>query len=196
MCAIQNSRSENISRRSYVYTHHPTGTSSLPALVTTARGENELKNKKRPKLPASALQSIDFTIREDFTFPHTNAFQEVEKVLQSDWVQQLKSFLTSIYPSRTVTITVVTESFIPNLLNWLISANLVADPPLENIITVAFDKPVYQILTDKNLPVILVPFKSVLKGNKMEMSNVVITRLAVFRLLNHWGYDVQQFDKQ
>ena len=171
-----------------------TSTSSSPALVTIAPGENELKNEKIPQLSASILQSVNFTIREDFTFPHPKDFQEVEKVLQSDWVQQLKSFLTSIYPSWTVTITVATESFIPNLLNWLISASLVADPPLENVITVAFDEPAYQILADKNLPVILVPFKSVLKGNKKGVSKVWMARFAVIRLLNHWGYDVQQFD--
>ena len=173
-----------------------TFTSSSPALVTTARGENELKNEKRPQLPVRnlSLQSMDFTIREDFTFPHPIDFQEVEKVLQSDWVQQLKSFLRSIYPSQTVTITVATESFIPNLLNWLISASLVADPPLDYVITVAFDKPVYLLLRDKNLPVILVPFKSVLKGKRKGVSKVWMARFAVIRLLNHWGYDVQQFD--
>ena len=49
-------------------------------------------------------------------------------------------------------------------------------------------------VVDKNLLVILVPFKSVLKGNKKGVSKVWMARFAVIHLLNHWGYDVQQFD--
>ena len=67
------------------------------------------------------------------------------------WLTCLRGYLTSIYPSWTVTITVATKSFIPNLLNWLISANLVADPPLEHIMTVVFDEPVYQLLAERNI---------------------------------------------
>ena len=139
-------------------------------------------------------QQLNFTTREDFTFPHPTAFLKVGKILQSNWVQQLKRHLKNIYPSHTVTITLATESFIPNLLNWLISASLVADPPLEYIITVALDKSVYQLLSLNHVPVILVPLESLLKPGRSRINSIWMARFAVIRLLNHWGYNVQQFD--
>ena len=142
----------------------------------------------------SALQPLNFTTRGDFSFPHPTAFLRVEEILQSDWVQQLKRHLANIYPSQTVTITLATESFLPNLLNWLISASLVADPPLEYVITVALDKPVYRLLSLKHLPVILVPLESVLKPGRSRINSIWMARFAVIRLLNYWGYNVQQFD--
>ena len=149
--------------------------------------------EEEPHVPESSSMP-SFTVRQDFTFPHPTEFLKVDQVLKADWVQQLKSYLTSIHPARTVTITVATESFIPNLLNWLISATLVADPSLKHIITVAFDTSVYQLLTQRRLTVILVPYPSVLKSRGRGVSNVWMARFAVIRLLNHWGYDVQQFD--
>lgn len=135
-----------------------------------------------------------FTIKPGFNFPHPQAFLPTWNILGSGWVQDMKAYLLSIHPARSLTITVATSKFIPNLLNWLIAAHLLVDPPLQHILVVAFEENVYTIMKARKFPCIYVPFSSVMKGVRKGVSRVWMTRLAVIRLLNHWGYDVQQFD--
>ena len=135
-----------------------------------------------------------FTVQKDFNFPHPEKYLSAKKILKADWVKQLKRYLLNIHPAHSLTITVATKSFIPNLLNWLIAAHLLVDPPLQHILVVAFDKEVHTLMAGRKLASIHVPFSSVMRGTDRGVSRVWMTRLAVIRLLNHWGYDVQQFD--
>ena len=135
-----------------------------------------------------------FSIRTGFNFPHPQVFLPTQKILSSKWVDQLKDYLRSIHPARSLTITVATQSFIPNLLNWLIAVHTLIQPPLEQVLVLGFDKGVHTLLSARNIPCVYVPYSSVLKGNHKGVSTVWMTRLAVMRLLNHWGYDVLQLD--
>ena len=137
-----------------------------------------------------------FAVEPSFHFPHLCVLP-IDRVLEAEWVKELKIYLRSIYPARIVTLTFTSAAYIPNLLNWLISAYLVAEPPLENVVTVAFDRKVYSLLRAKKLAVIYIPYSSTIDVNYSHFkkaSMVWMTRLAVIRLLNHWGYDVQHFD--
>ena len=137
-----------------------------------------------------------FNIRKNFTFPHPKILKDVSKVLQLGhaWLEQLKAYLTSIYPARTLTIVVASELYTTTVLNWLISATLVADPPLEHYIIVAFSESVHQLLTKRNITSLMVPLKSVIQGWSHGVGRVWMVRLAIIRLLNHWGYNVQHYD--
>ena len=135
-----------------------------------------------------------FSIRTGFNFPHPQVFLPTQKILSSKWVDQLKDYLRSIHPARSLTITVATQSFIPNLLNWLIAVHTLIQPPLEQVLVLGFDKGVHTLLSARNISCVYVPYSSVLKGHHKGVSTVWMTRLAVMRLLNHWGYDVLQLD--
>ena len=141
-----------------------------------------------------ALDEPKFIISSDFKFPHPTVFQPTVKILESDWVQQLKAYLLSIHPARSLTITVATKSFIPNLLNWLIAAHILVEPPMEHVLVLALDKEVHSLLAQRKIPCIHVPSTSVLKRKLMGVESLWMTRLAVLRLINHWGYDVLQLD--
>ena len=108
----------------------------------------------------------------------------------------LKDYLRGIHPARSVTVIVASNAYIPNLLNWLISAKFVSDPPLENVLTIVFSatRTVYEMLAKRGIPCILVRLKSVVVGWSHGVGTVWMTRLALIRLLNYWGYDVQHFD--
>ena len=135
-----------------------------------------------------------FTVQNNFNFPHPRNYLPAQEILEADWVKQLKRYLLNIHPAHSLTLTVATKSFIPNLLNWLIAAHLLVDPPLQHILVVAFDKEVHTLMAGRKLASIHVPVSSVTKGIRREILRLWMTRLAVIRLLNHWGYDVQQFD--
>ena len=141
-----------------------------------------------------ALDEPNFSVSSDLQFPHPTVFQPTVKILESDWVQQLKAYLLSIHPARSLTITVATKSFIPKLLNWLIAAHLLVEPPMEYVLVLALDKEVHSLLAQRKIPCIHVPSTSVLNRMLKGVASVWMTRLAVLRLINHWGYDVLQLD--
>ena len=143
---------------------------------------------------SSKHSSITFSVQKEFNFPHPQVFLSTQKILNADWVHQLKDYLTSINPAHSLTITVATKSFIPNLLNWLIAAHRLTEPPIENVLVLAFDKAVFSLLSVRKIPCVYIPYNSVLKKLKKGVSMVWMTRLAVIRLLNHWGFDVLQLD--
>ena len=140
-------------------------------------------------------RDLTFTVAKDFTFPHPQVFKPVNVVLACRWVRELKQYLSSVDPTQPVTVTVASYDFAANLLNWLISAQVMTSPPLENILVISFDNALHKILVRRRIPSVCVPYISVLRNPKsLGVHKVWMTRLAVIRLINHWGFDVQQFD--
>lgn len=84
------------------------------------------------------------------------------------------------------------------LLNWLISATLVAGISLDDIIVISMDEPIHRLLVERGVKSVLVTpvmLLSELIGHRLRVFNqVMMTRLAVIRLLNHWGFDVANYD--
>ena len=133
---------------------------------------------------------------KNFTLPHPKIYKDIPKVfkLSHTWLEELKSYLASISPMRTITITVANQFYEANLLNWLVSANLVADPPLQHYIVIAFSQSIHQLLSKRGIPVVMVPLTSVVWGWSPGVAKVWMCRLALIRLLNHWGYNVVHYD--
>lgn len=146
---------------------------------------------------SSIVSMPSFAIAENFTFPHHSVYKPVNEVINTaEWFKELKRFLTSIRPSKLVTIAIANYDFLPMLLNWLISAQVVADSPLDNILILSLDEHLYRLLSYKNISTILVTHESVLQDpEKLDiLKRIWMTRLAVVRIINHWGFDVQHFD--
>ena len=171
----------------YISSHISPDATSPPMALPQHTNLDASTGKDNSSLPT-------FTIRPGFSFPHPQVYLHTQTILGMSWVQELRDYLLGIHPARSLTITVATEKFIPNLLNWLIAAHLLVDPPLQHVLVVAFDKKVHTIMKERKIPCVYVPFNSVMKSARNGVSRVWMTRLAVIRLLNHWGYDVQQFD--
>ena len=162
--------------------------------VCVTREKTKLVNQHALTLDEPISSEPNFSVSSDFTFPHPTVFQPTVKILESDWVQQLKAYLLSIHPAHSLTITVATKSFLPNLLNWLIAAHILVEPPMEHVLVLALDKEVHSLLAQRKIPCIHVPYKSVLREMLEQVTSVWMTRLAVLRLINHWGYDVLHLD--
>jgi len=59
--------------------------------------------------------------------------------------------------SKQVTLVLANHAYQDILLNWLISATIVAKPPIENILVVALDRQLYSLLQMREVPSIYVP---------------------------------------
>ena len=136
----------------------------------------------------------NFEVAADFKFPHTVMYRPVDVVLKTGWVMKLKRYLSSVNRSRQVILTEATYDFIKNLLNWLISAAIVSEVPLQYILVLCFDQQTHDLLAERNINSLYIPYNSVMKNSKLEIGNIWMSRLAVIRLLSHWGYDVQHYD--
>ena len=148
-----------------------------------------------PQTTSQVHRDLTFTVAKDFTFPHPQVFKPVNVVLACRWVRELKQYLSSVDPTQPVTVTVASYDFAANLLNWLISAQVMTSPPLENILVISFDNALHKMLVRRQIPSVCVPYFSVLHNPKsLGVHKVWMTRLAVIRLINHWGFDLQQFD--
>ena len=137
---------------------------------------------------------LSHEVAADFTFPHPVIYKHVDVILKTTWVKKLKVYLSSVNPSRQLILTEATYDFFENLVNWLISATIVSEVPLQNVLVLCFDPRTHDSLAERNINSLYVPYHSLLRNPKLEIGNIWMSRLAVIRLLSHWGYDVQHYD--
>ena len=172
------------------------------------------KNKKIiNKIPAVQKSGHDSLIaqaaREHSTnnslmFGHGAAVRPPSSVMKSPWVSTLKNLLNEKLqlstkqqvPSRKqVTVVVSNTNYTLSLLNWLVAALIKTSPPLENVIVVSLDETLQALLEGKEITSVYVNPEMVISGEmQTKASHIWITRCAVYRLLNHWGYDVMAYD--
>ena len=137
------------------------------------------------------------------TFGHGAAVKSM--VTKSPWVATLRNLLNKKFqPSRTqqqmskrkqVTIVVSNTNYTLSLLNWLVAALIKTSPPLKNVITISLDETLQALLERKGIMSVYVNPETVISGEmQTKASHIWITRCAVYRLLNHWGYDVMAYD--
>lgn len=141
-------------------------------------------------------RSVEFTVHYPLSFAHSEAVRPLPEVLSAPWVERLQAFLSSL-DSKQVNIVVADSKFLPNVINWLISALIKAIPPLENILVIALDRDLHTFLHNKGLVSLYVDPHTVIQPRAplhTNFSHIWITRCTIFRLLNHWGYDVITYD--
>ena len=142
----------------------------------------------------------DFSIKPYFSFPLSQYTNPMATVLQSEWVHSLQEYLITLgTSSKQVSIVTANWEHEVVLLNWLISAFLVARPPVENVLVLSLSRKLYELLKSKNIPVIFIDPPAIIGSSaahiiRTAFTQVHIVRLSLFRLLNHWGYDVVMYD--
>lgn len=153
-------------------------------------------------------QPYHFVIRDHFTLPMPWATLPIYQIIKQQWMEDLRAYLLQV-PTRTnssrslVSIVACDSKFEDVLLNWLISASMDTQPPLSHILILALDSQLQASLQEHGFDSVYVDSKQVLSRNilsKLATSShsafymVMVLRLAVMRLLNHWGYDVANYD--
>ena len=131
-----------------------------------------------------------------------DVYKPVSEVMQAEWVDPLLTILDKFSKrSKQVTLVVANHAYQDVLLNWLISAVVVAKPPIENILVVALDKQLYELLQKRQVPSsyasISVPLFSILNMKYSFSKNFETTmmiRLGFMRLINRLGFDCAMYD--
>ena len=127
-----------------------------------------------------------------------NVYKPVSEVMQAEWVHPLLTILDRFSKrSKQVTLVLANHAYQDVLLNWLISAVVVAKPPIENILVVALDKPLYELLQKRQVPSIFVPSSSILNMKhrfSRYFETIMMIRLGFMRLINRLGFDCAMYD--
>ena len=135
---------------------------------------------------------------ESFSLPEPAATRPLEEILQSEWVGQLKAFLGTV-SSGPVTLVSSDYGYREVLLNWLMSAMIRLAKPLSNILALSLDASLYRLLASKGIPCVYISPNALLRPSikltkHIGFTQVHIMRLTVMRLINHWGFDVANYD--
>ena len=127
-----------------------------------------------------------------------DVYRPVSEVMQAEWVHPLLKILNRFSKrSKQVTLVLANHAYQDVLLNWLISAVVVAKPPIKNILVVALDKQLYELLQKRQVPSILVPFSSILNMKhrfSRYFETIMMIRLGFMRLINRLGFDCAMYD--
>lgn len=162
-------------------------------------------NQGHPRGEAGEVEGRErdqFAIREPFSLPFPEESYSVPTILTRPWVQQLKDFLKTVNPQdQLVNMIVANYDYQDVVINWLVSARLKASPPLENILVVALDLPLTQFLEERGFANILLEPHTLLERIPETYAKFQIhrcgaapARLTVLRFINHWGFDVANYD--
>lgn len=115
-------------------------------------------------------------------------------------MKDLQNYLHKIPPesnggSSLISILSCDSSFEDVLMNWLISATVNTHPPLSHVLILSLDQGLHRTLVKHGFDSVYVHSKELLVHADFSAFYVVlIVRLTVMRLLNHWGYDAANYD--
>ena len=139
-----------------------------------------------------------FAVHKLLSLPEPAATRPLEILLQSEWVGRLQSFLETV-SAGPVTLVSSDYGYREVLLNWLISATVRVARPLSNILVLSLDASLYHLLVNRSISCIHVSPEylldpSVKLSRHVAFTQVHVMRLTVMRLINHWGFDVANYD--
>lgn len=165
-----------------------------------AYSENDLSVMKRSLQGRCTLTVRDHPATSRnviFLFPWHSQTRPLSVVLKSDWVKDLRSFAnsccTGTYP---LTIVAADSAYTDVVLNWLIFAVIKAGLSLNTILVASFDEILHDFLKTRKVNSIHIEAKELFDGDILERryAKILITRMSLMRLTNHFGYDVVHYD--
>lgn len=166
--------------------------------VIPSREETSVSKNWGPSKSVQVSWGDPFIFRDDFSFPQPRVMERLAVIKSSSWMRGLHRYLRSLNEDVEY-IHLLTSNFkyIDVLLNWLISAAVRNNIPTQNILIVSMDTATHKILLEKKFCSILVPPFSLfsLQSNfSKPFEKVMMLRLTLMRIINHFGFNVAMFD--
>ena len=162
-----------------------------PRNVATVRhnGSGSISERLEPFIAPQA----DY---KPLNMPCPGIFLPAEKLLETDWMASLKQFLSGLTTKR-VNFVTANSQYTDELLNWLILAHVSINPPMQNVLVLALDSELYELLHSKKIPCVFIPAEMMLTQSTDEdqhFESVWMIRLGFLRLLNWLGFDAAMYD--
>ena len=120
-----------------------------------------------------------------------------EQIMQFRWVQKLCSFLTTVDRRFPIAIVASNSKYTDALLNWLIASVVKLKDPIKNILVLSLDSSLRNLLQMRRIDFLYVlpsTLANIKRSKRQAIKQVEVVRLTVMRILNHWGFDVVNYD--
>ncbi len=147
------------------------------------------------------IQSHSFEVDDSFNLPWQNS-KPVNSILIQPWFQKLKMILSDSIPHSPIVLVATDDKFKIPLLNWLLSATVRQEQPVDNILVLTYSASFCDFVNSKNFSCqcLAIPPETLTAKGIYEHKTytgfyqLLVLRVVVMRLLNYWGYDVANFD--
>ncbi len=144
---------------------------------------------------------LSFHLHDSFKIPWHNS-KPLNSIVSQPWFHKLKTMLTNTNHHFPIVLVTSDDVFKKPLRNWLIAATDKQNEPIANIIVVTNSRTLCEfVLSKKHLcNCLVIPTETIIaaeyrkRGKYSGFYNLLIIRISVMRLLNHWGFDVANFD--
>ncbi len=149
------------------------------------------------KLYTTVDLATRFPFQGDFSFPQPKVTRSLEHISRSPWVTDLRYYLSTYNSSREISLVTSNSKYTDVLLNWLIAATVKSGIPTKSILVISLDATIHRLMLVKQFCSILVPPWTVIaKGVSFSQpfEEVMMTRLAVMRIINHFGHNFVMYD--
>ena len=171
---------------------------NLKAKLTPPVGMT-MNSSEVPGLNLKAEQPHAFEIKEDFTLPMKDYTWPIDKLISKQFMIHLKHFLHKKPTGSLISMATSDSSYEDVLFNWLISATVNTNPPLSHILIISLDKPLHDALVKHGFDSIYIYYQDLLlpklwEMRRLSLSASVISRFTIMRVINHWGFDVANYD--
>ncbi len=154
-------------------------------------------NISTPEWIRSKLRDSDF----NFSLPWAGGYS-TRSFRDSQWFLSLLSFASRSDPSEPIITLYVDTTFREALLNWLIAVLVRQPQPPKNILVLTDKASLCSFVRHHKLPVAclqlsvyaLLNQESIKKIKAHKFNQLLVIRMSVIRILNHFGYDVLNLD--
>ena len=116
---------------------------------------------------------------------------------RSQWLLSLRRHMASLSGRHIINLVTSNSQYQDVLLNWLISAVVRSGLELDSILVVSMDVALHTRLLSRGIPSVSVPLSKLIRRDTnftKAFDRVMMLRLAVMRLLSHWGFDIHNYD--
>ena len=144
----------------------------------------------------SSPADFRFSTNGNLRLPFGGAARSLDDILDAEWVPQLWRYLANM-KTRHVSLSVGDSRYRESVVNWLVSALVVSQPPLDSVLVISLDEDLDNILQERGLDSIYVDPRTVLRKKVLlptKFSKIWAIRFILFRLINHWGFSVATYD--
>ena len=158
------------------------------------------KDKDRKYLqttPAThSTTTVEFHTNHSLQLPYPRTTRPLDEILGARWVPDLWRYLTSL-ESRHVSLCLADSRYTEGVINWLVSALVAIEPPIENVVIISLDTELHHLLHQHSINSVFIDPHTIIQNSAKLLTNyshIWITRMVLFRLLNHWDYTVTTYD--
>ncbi len=156
------------------------------------KSSNQLS--QRPLLNGQAKH---FPFKSDFSFPQPRVMKPLTEIDSSKFLHDLRKFLLGYKSDKPLALITSNEKYVDVLLNWLICATVRSGLPLDSIVVFSLDTKIHALLTKRGIPSILTFPSELIRQDfnfNTTFEEIMMVRLAVMRMVSHFGFDVVMYD--